>query len=167
MPGEAREPLVVQQLQPVHGKVRMGAELDRGPPAPALAGVELDAEEAYDDIAHRSILARMTRALFICGKARRRSPTAADIAVSWGVEADFGGLSADADERLSVEQIDWAEVIFVMERRQKARLARQFTLGSKRVVCLNIPDRYAYMEPALVARLKPAIARALGIYPQR
>jgi len=29
----------VQQLQPVHGKVRMGAELDRGPPAPALAGV--------------------------------------------------------------------------------------------------------------------------------
>lgn len=109
----------------------------------------------------------MTRALFICGKARRRSPTAADIAAGWGVESDFGGLSADADERLSAEQIDWAEVIFVMERRQKARLARQFSLGSKRVVCLNIPDRYPYMDPELVARLEPAIARALGIYPQR
>lgn len=96
----------------------------------------------------------MTRALFICGKARRRSPTAADIAAGWGVETDFAGLSADADERLSAEQIDWAEVIFVMERRQKARLARQFALGSKRVVCLNIPDRYPFMDPGLIARLE-------------
>lgn len=96
----------------------------------------------------------------------RQGPTAADIAAGLGIETDFGGLSADADERVSAEQIDWAEVIFVMERRQKARLARQFAFGSKRVVCLNIPDRYAYMDPDLVARLKPAIARALGIYPE-
>lgn len=107
----------------------------------------------------------MVRALFICGKARARSPTAADLAATLpGVESDFAGLSADADERLSTEQIAWADVIFIMERRQKARLTRLAgeALGSKRVICLNIPDRYAYMDPELVERLRPALSRALG-----
>jgi len=44
----------------------------------------------------------MTNALFICGKARMRSTTAADISARWdGIEADFAGLSNDADEHLS------------------------------------------------------------------
>jgi predicted protein tyrosine phosphatase len=107
----------------------------------------------------------MVYVLFICGKARRRSPTAADMASRIpGVEADFAGLSADADERLTAEQIDRADVVAVMERRQLARLKRQFgpRLGRARIVCLDVPDRYAYMEPALVARLQPRLDRILG-----
>ena len=53
---EPGEPRVVEKLDPVHRKVRMGADLDGRPPAPPLAGVELGAEEAYDDGAHRPIL---------------------------------------------------------------------------------------------------------------
>ena len=107
----------------------------------------------------------LVHVLFICGKASRRSPTAADLASRIpGVQADFAGLSADADERLTAEQIDRADVIAVMERRQLARLKRQFgpRLGRARIVCLDVPDRYAYMEPALVARLQPRLDRILG-----
>lgn len=93
------------------------------------------------------------KALFICGKARMRSPTAADILAPLnGVDTDFAGLSNDADERLSIEHIEWATDIFVMERRQKSRLSQLFgqALKGKRIVCLNIPDNYAYMQPELV-----------------
>lgn len=105
------------------------------------------------------------RVLFICGKARHRSPTAADLAnLEPGLEADFAGLSADADERVSREQIDWSDTIAVMERRQAARLKRQFgaALRGKRVTCLNVPDRYVYGAPDLVARLRPEIGRLRG-----
>lgn len=89
-----------------------------------------------------------------------RSPTAADIVTGWrGFGAGFTGLSNDADERLSGEQIEWADVIFVMERRQKTRLSQMFgnALKGKRIVCLNIPDSYAYMQPELVELLTPKL----------
>lgn len=48
----------------------------------------------------------MTNALFICGKAHMRSPTAADIVLGWGGSADFAGVSHDADEKVSSEHIE-------------------------------------------------------------
>lgn len=107
----------------------------------------------------------MTRVLFVCGKARRRSPTAAALAAEMpGIEPDYAGLSADADERVTAEHLEWAETIVLMEKRQHARLTR--LLGpappGKRVVCLNIPDRYDFMEPALIERLRPALKRMFG-----
>lgn len=85
-----------------------------------------------------------------------RSPTAADLVAGWGnVEADFAGLSNDADEKVSREHIEWADTIFVMERRQKKRLSELFkaTLKDTRVVCLDVPDKYAYNQPELIALL--------------
>jgi len=98
----------------------------------------------------------MTRALFICGKARMRSPTAADIVADWeSVQSDFAGVSHDADEKISSEHIEWADVIYVMESRQKKRLLALFgpLLKAKRVVNLAIPDVYSYMQPELVTLL--------------
>ena len=37
-----------------------------------------------------------------------------------GITADFAGLSRDTDEPITVDHIDWAEVIAVMEARQTA-----------------------------------------------
>lgn len=107
----------------------------------------------------------MTRALFVCGKARMRSPTAADIAREhWGIETDFAGLSNDADEQLSAEQIAWADTVFVMERRHKARLTDRFghALRAKKLVVLDVPDRFGYMEAGLVALLKKRLEGHLG-----
>lgn len=80
-----------------------------------------------------------------------------------GVEADFAGLSPDADEPLEPELIDWADVVFVMERRQAKRLKALFgpRLRGRRVVVLDVPDRYEAFAPALEARLLPRLRAAL------
>jgi predicted protein tyrosine phosphatase len=99
----------------------------------------------------------MTRALFLCSRNRLRSPTAEAVFAAWqGVETDSAGLAPDADTRVSAEQLDWADVVFVMERAHQARLAAQFGahLRHKKIVCLDIPDRYAYMQPELVTLLE-------------
>ena len=67
----------------------------------------------------------MHHILFICGKARMRSPTAAEIArTTLAAETDYAGLSHDADERVGVEHIAWADSIAVMEKAQLAKLKR-------------------------------------------
>lgn len=91
-----------------------------------------------------------------------RSPTTAEIAPRLlGVTADFGGLSPDADVVLDRDQIQSADTIVVMERVQLARLKRQFgpDLRGKHIVCLDIPDRFAFMAPDLVALLTRQFAR--------
>ena len=97
------------------------------------------------------------RALFICSRNRLRSPTAEAVFATWpGVQTDSAGLASDAEVVLCAEQIDWASVIFVMEQAHRTKLARQYAtaLRNKRVVCLNIPDNYFYMQPELVRRLE-------------
>ncbi|MEM7528371.1 MAG: phosphotyrosine protein phosphatase [Pseudomonadota bacterium] len=97
------------------------------------------------------------RALFICGKARSRSPTAAQVFAEWpGVRTDFGGVSRDADDALSRDQIDWADLIMVMEQRHITRLNERFgkALAGRRIVNLRVPDRYRFMDGALVTLLE-------------
>ncbi|KWC74785.1 low molecular weight protein tyrosine phosphatase family protein [Burkholderia cepacia] len=99
----------------------------------------------------------MTRALFVCSRNRLRSPTAEAVFAAWpGVETDSAGLAPDADTHVCTEQLDWADVVFVMERAHKTGLAAQFGthLRHKKVVCLDIPDRYTYMQPELVMLLE-------------
>jgi predicted protein tyrosine phosphatase len=105
------------------------------------------------------------RALFICSRNRLRSPTAERVFAQWpGVETDSAGLAPDAEVRVSAEQLDWATLIFVMEKNQRSKLTRQYrqVLAGKRVVCLDIPDDYSYMQPELVSLLQrkvPALLR--------
>lgn len=107
----------------------------------------------------------MTRALFICSRNRLRSPTAERVFADFpGVETDSAGLAPDAEVRLSAEQLDWATVVFVMEKNHRSRLMRQYrqVLAGKRVICLDIPDDYAYMQPELISLLQrkvPALLR--------
>lgn len=103
----------------------------------------------------------MTRALFICTHNRLRSPTAEQVFAGWpGVDTDSAGVGADADVPLSPEQLDWAEIVFVMEKVHRSRLSKQFRrhLNGKRIVCLDIPDNYAYMQPELVQLLEKKVA---------
>ncbi|CAJ0741495.1 hypothetical protein R16034_02670 [Ralstonia edaphis] len=100
------------------------------------------------------------RALFICSRNRLRSPTAEAVFAKWpNVETDSAGLAPDADVQLDADQLDWAEVIFVMERSHQRRLSQRFDarLRGKRVVCLNIPDDYVFMQPELVALLEKRV----------
>ena len=103
----------------------------------------------------------MTRALFICTHNRLRSPTAEQVFATWpGIDTDSAGVGADADVPVSPEQLAWAEIIFVMEKVHRSRLSKQFQryLNGKRIVCLDIPDNYAYMQPELVQLLEKKVA---------
>ncbi|WP_342667000.1 hypothetical protein [Sphingomonas taxi] len=60
-----------------------------------------------------------------------------------------------------------ADVIFVMEKAHRSKLQRRFraALGGKRVVCLDIPDEYDFMQPELVRLLKTKVSRHLPAAP--
>jgi len=106
----------------------------------------------------------LKRALFICSQNRLRSPTAEQIFASWpDVETDSAGLGGDANVPLSSDQIAWANIIFVMEKAHRNRLASKFRpfLNGKRVICLDIPDDYEYMQPELIKLLEVRAGRFL------
>jgi predicted protein tyrosine phosphatase len=99
----------------------------------------------------------LTQVLFICGKNKWRSPTAENIFADHpGVRCASAGLSHDAEVPVSAELLEWADLIFVMEKAHKTKLTARFQphLAGKRVVCLGIPDNYQFMQPALVNLLR-------------
>ncbi len=101
--------------------------------------------------------ALMKRILFLCSQNKLRSPTAADIfADTVGIETDSAGLNNDAVVPLSAEQIEWDDLILLMENAHKVRLNHKFKkhLAGKSVAVLGILDDYAYMDEELVELLK-------------
>ena len=99
----------------------------------------------------------MKRILFVCSQNRLRSPTAeAVFADTDGLEVASAGLDHDADVPVSMELLEWADMIFVMERSHRNKLSKKFRsyLKNKRIVCLDISDEYGYMGPVLVKILK-------------
>ena len=76
-----------------------------------------------------------------------------------GVETASAGLAPDAEEPVTPDHLAWADLIFVMERAHRAKLQRRFGkhLKGKRVICLDISDDYAFMQPELVALLEKKV----------
>jgi predicted protein tyrosine phosphatase len=72
-------------------------------------------------------------------------------------------VNHDAEVPVSAEQLRWADVVVVMEKRHRAKLRRGFShaLNGKRVVCLDIPDDYDYMDTDLVHLLHERASRFL------
>lgn len=106
----------------------------------------------------------MKHVLFICSQNRLRSPTAEQIFANYpSIECSSAGLNHDAENPVTPELIEWADLIFVMEKAHLNRLHSNFKshLGNRRVVCLDIPDKYEYMDPELVKLLKAKVTRLL------
>ena len=102
----------------------------------------------------------MKRVLFVCSQNRLRSPTAAQIFSNRaGFEVASAGTDPAAGTPVSPELLEWADAIFVMERAHRDRLMKKFGphLKSKRIVCLDIPDEFEYMDPALVRILEAKV----------
>ncbi len=99
----------------------------------------------------------MRKILFLCSQNKLRSPTAETIfSETPGIEVDSAGLNNGAVVLLSDEQIEWADVILVMEKIHRDRLTRKFghCLAGKRIAVLNIPDDYEYMDEDLIPLLR-------------
>lgn len=106
----------------------------------------------------------MKRLLFVCSQNKLRSPTAEAVFSKWeGVETSSCGLNHDAEIPASAELVEWADIIFVMEKGHRSKLSAKFKrhLGGKRLICLDIPDKFEYMDPELVALLQAKVAKHL------
>ncbi|RBP47121.1 low molecular weight protein tyrosine phosphatase family protein [Arenicella xantha] len=101
--------------------------------------------------------------LFICSRNKWRSPTAEKIYLDKGFSARSAGTSPNAQRTVSVKDIQWSTHIFVMENKHKQRLIAKFTrlLDYKKIVVLDIPDDYQYMDADLVEILHDSIEHHL------
>lgn len=107
---------------------------------------------------------RIRTVLFVCSQNRLRSPTAEQVFSRWAdLEVDSAGANHGADNPLTAELVEWADMIFVMEKAHRGKLQRGFrsALAGKRVICLDIPDQYTFMQPELVQLLEAKVSRQL------
>jgi predicted protein tyrosine phosphatase len=104
--------------------------------------------------------------LFVCSQNELRSPTAERVfSGRRDIEVASAGLNHDAPQPVTPDLLAWADVICVMEKAHLGRLRRRFRkhLNRQRLVCLDIPDLYGYMDPALVELLEARVPRYLGL----
>ena len=90
--------------------------------------------------------------LFVCSRNQWRSPTAARIyANDQRIEARSGGVSQQSAHRVSQQDMEWADLILVMETRHKTRLQEMFReMQRPPIECLEIPDDFSLMDDALI-----------------
>ena len=103
----------------------------------------------------------MKKILFVCSRNRLRSPTAEQVfSAREDIEVMSAGTDNDADNPLTGELVEWADLIFVMERMHRTKLQTRFkaSLKAARVICLNIPDRYKFMDPDLIGLLEAKVS---------
>ncbi|MET3725433.1 low molecular weight protein tyrosine phosphatase family protein [Sphingomonas trueperi] len=106
----------------------------------------------------------MKRYLFVCSQNRLRSPTAEQVFASRpDIEVASAGTNNDAENPLSDELVAWADFIVVMEKTHRNKVQKRYNrvLGSKRLICLDIPDDYEFMDPDLIRLLESRMARHL------
>lgn len=107
----------------------------------------------------------MKNILFVCSQNRLRSPTAEQVfSRCRDIEVESAGTNHDAENPLTPELVEWADIIFVMEKMHRAKLQQKFRKNLKRarIICLDIPDNYQFMDPALVQLLEERVPRYLG-----
>jgi predicted protein tyrosine phosphatase len=107
----------------------------------------------------------LSNLLFICSKNQWRSPTAEELFKNHSVHsASSAGTSDKARIKINQKLIDWADIIFVMERKHRDLLKQRFTLAEKELIVLDVPDDYQFGDPELVEILKAALEGYLFVY---
>jgi predicted protein tyrosine phosphatase len=102
--------------------------------------------------------------LFICSRNQWRSKTAEDLFKNTnGLNVRSAGTASAARIRVNDKMIDWAELIFVMEKHHKQLIIQKFPLSSqgKQFIVLDIPDEYQYMDTELIDMLQRGVDRYL------
>ncbi len=118
-----------------------------------------------DDAPTAATLGRIERyrLLFICSRNQWRSPTAERV---FGKDPRLSvrsrGLAKSARRKLSAADVQWAQLIAVMEDAHADRLCERFEVGATPLVVLDIPDEYRAMDPELVQMLRDAMLPVLA-----
>ncbi len=119
--------------------------------------------ESETEIAHRDPL----KLLFVCSMNQWRSPTAERIyrGRPW-IDARSRGISPNARRMVTVEDLKWAGIVFVMEDKHKHRLHSEYPgeLQHKELYVLDIPDIYKTMDPELIDEITAGVDPILARY---
>ena len=106
----------------------------------------------------------VTNLLFICSRNKWRSPTAEAL---WrqrpGFSARSAGTSPNARKTVGAADLQWADCIFVMEKKHKNRLQAEFgrIVQFKTIYVLEIPDDYKFMDQELIDELEARVGTFL------
>ncbi|MCB1839114.1 MAG: phosphotyrosine protein phosphatase [Alphaproteobacteria bacterium] len=103
--------------------------------------------------------------LFICTANKLRSATAETIFNEYeGINAIGAGTDKTAPTTVSSDLIEWADIIFCMEQTHKAKVKKLFQplLKNKRLIVLDIPDDYDYMQEELIKLLKARVRKVIN-----
>ena len=98
--------------------------------------------------------------LFVCSQNKLRSPTAEHVFANRDdVEVSSAGTNHDAENPLSSELIEWADIIFAMEKAHRTKIQTRYrsVLKGKRIICLDIPDDFKFMDPRLIEILRTKV----------
>src|SRR4051812_5242632 len=99
--------------------------------------------------------------LFVCSRNRLRSLTAEKFFEGFPLyQVRSVGTQPEARIVVTEGHLGWADVIFCMEKSHLSRLRLKFpeALQGKRVICLHIPDDYAFMDPELLEEFRAKLA---------
>jgi predicted protein tyrosine phosphatase len=98
----------------------------------------------------------MSNLLFVCSRNQWRSPTAEKIYRDKGYSSRSAGTSPKAKHSISTKDIQWADLIFVMEKKHKSKIIANFgkAVERKTIHILDIPDEYQFMDPLLISHLE-------------
>jgi len=102
--------------------------------------------------------------LFVCSRNQWRSPTAEAIYKNRnGIFAKSAGTELSARTRINAKHIEWADLIFVMEKKHKQRIQEKFfdELQGKTIYILDIPDDYQLMDPDLIEIIESSVEQYL------
>ena len=105
------------------------------------------------------------RVLFICRVNRHRSATAERIFCKRAdLDVRSAGTSEDALVRVSQRMLEWADLIFTMDELQGQALERMFPShpALDRLICLDIPDDFTFLDPVLVGLLEERVNEHLS-----
>src|SRR5215212_9531135 len=100
------------------------------------------------------------RVLFLCRHNRMRSPTAERMfSKRTDLEVRSAGTDPDALARVNHQMLEWADDIFVMDDQQLRALNRAFAGHDalQRIICLDIPDEFTFLQPALMTLLEERV----------
>jgi len=102
--------------------------------------------------------------LFVCSKNKWRSRTAETIfkdTIPHNVKS--AGTDDDARIKLNAKHLEWADLIFVMETKHREIIKQKFqdNYQSKKIIVLNIPDEYQYMDEELIVLLNNSLTTYL------
>jgi len=104
--------------------------------------------------------------LFICSQNKLRSPTAENVFSTYNqINVRSAGLNTDAYKRLGNDDLEWAEIIFLMEKSHLNRLRKKYKshIKNQKIIVLGIPDEYDFMDPILIDILNKKVARYINL----